>query len=376
MNILALNGGSATLKFKLYKFPDAGSETLLLEGEEEHSGGKGIVPSAQAVVKRCEKHGIDAIGYRIVHGGSTFVEPTLLSPERIETLRGLEFLDPLHNPAEVAMVEAGFRELPHAPGVAVFDTAFHSTLPELAWRYALPRGLTEHQHVRKYGFHGISFSFVSKELLKSQHRPPAGSRIIICHLGSGASICAIKDGASIDTSMGMTPLEGLVMSTRSGDIDPGLLLYLLHSGKLSIDELDDTLNHKSGLLGLSGSSGDVRTLEEAEAKGDSAANMALEIFSYRVCTYIGGYAAALGGADTIAFAGGIGERSPEIREKICWRLKFLGVELSATANAAALGKKPAKITTESSSVQVWVIPTNEELEVSRQSYGVVRSLGQ
>ena len=222
------------------------------------------------------------------------------------------------------MIEAGLRLLPDAPAVAVFDTAFHRTLPDVAWRYALPAELSERLHLRRYGFHGLSHKYVSERLLHHLGRDPAGTRLITCHLGSGASVCALRDGKSVDTSMGLTPLEGLVMGTRSGDVDPGLLLYLLRTQGMTPDGLDDLLNHQSGLKGLAGQS-DVRELEQAADAGDERATLALDIFAYRVRKYIGAYAAALGGLDALAFTGGIGEHSPPMRARICRDLEFLGL---------------------------------------------------
>jgi acetate kinase len=285
-------------------------------------------------------------------------------PEALETLRGLRDLDPLHNPTEVAIIEAGLRLLPGVPTVAVFDTAFHRTLPEIAWRYALPKDLTDRLHLRRYGFHGISYQYVSGRLLTCLQREPEGSRLIVCHLGSGASVCALKDGKSVDTSMGLTPLEGLVMGTRSGDVDPGLLLYLMRTAAMTAETVDDLLNHRSGLLGLSGRSGDVRALEQAAQSGDASAELALELFAYRVCKYIGAYAAALEGVDAVAFTGGIGERSPAMRRRICRRLAFLGLQLDQARNANASGE-PTRISASGAAVQAWVVPTDEERQIAR-----------
>jgi acetate kinase len=363
MNILALNAGSATLKYKLFAMP---AEDVLAEGSLDHPGGDGIVQAAQKAVDQCRSKGIGAVGHRMVHGGSHFARPARVTPEMLAVLRTLRELDPLHNPTEVAMIEAGLRALPSVPAVAVFDTAFHQTMPEVAWRYALPREPADAQGLRRYGFHGISYRYVSERLLECLGRRAVGTRLIVCHLGSGASVCALRDGASVDTSMGLTPLEGLVMGTRSGDIDPGLLLYLLRSRNMTPEALDDLLNHRSGLKGLSGGTGDVRDLETASSTGDDRAALALEIFAYRVRKYIGAYAAALGGIDAIALTGGIGEHSPEMRARITRSLEFLGVRMDAALNQAASGRAASRLTVDDSPTQVWVVPTDEERQIARE----------
>ena len=369
LNILALNAGSATLKYKLFRMAEDGtsSELVLTEGSADHADG--IVQAAEKVIEDCKADGVDVVAHRLVHGGPHFIRPTRVTPEVMGGLRGLRGLDPLHNPNEVAMIEAGLRLLPNAPAVAVFDTAFHHTLPETAWRYAILSDLADRYNLRRYGFHGLSHQYVSGELLKCLHRRPEGTKLIVCHLGSGASVCAVKDGRSIDTSMGLTPLEGLVMGTRSGDIDPGLLLYLLRVAKKTPDEIDDLLNHKSGLLGLSGTSNDVRELEKSAVSGDSKAELALDIFAYRVAKYIGSYAAALEGLDAIAFTGGIGEHSSGIRGRICKRLGFLGLHLDEAKNTQTANQAIC-VTTEQSTIQAWVVPTDEELQMARNTFAL------
>ena len=368
MNILTLNAGSATLKYKLFALPSDNAfnqtETVLAEGAADQAAG-GMIAAAEKVIAECQAHGIDAVGHRVVHGGAAFTQPTRVTPEVLKILHGLGDLDPLHNPTEIAMIETGLRLLPQTPAVAVFDTAFHQTLPELAWRYALPRELSDRFGLRRYGFHGISYQYVSERLLQCLGRGREGTRLIICHLGSGASVCALRDGKSVDTSMGLTPLEGLVMGTRSGDIDPGLLLYLQRSAKMSAETVDDLLNHQSGLLGVAGQS-DVRELEKAATGGDAHAELALELFAYRVCKYIGAYTAALEGLDAVAFCGGIGEHSASMRSRICRRLAFLGLKLDSTRNAA-VGKEAAKVSAEAAAVSVWVIPTDEERQIARET---------
>lgn len=365
MNILTLNAGSATLKFKLFEMP---AERVLAEGSLDHPGGDGLTEAARTAIGKNRALGIDAVGHRVVHGGSRFLAPTRITTASLDALRGLRDLDPLHNPSEVAIIEAGRDALPDVPAVAVFDTAFHQTLPETAWRYALPRELSERFTLRRYGFHGISYRFVSERLLQCLKRDPQSTRLIVCHLGSGASVCALRDGLSVDTSMGMTPLEGLVMGTRSGDVDPGLLLYLLRAGAMTPDALDDVLNHDSGLKGLSGSSGDVRDLDAAAAAGDAPAALALDVFAYRVRKYIGAYAAALGGLDALAFTGGIGEHSAPMRERICRNLGFLGITLDPYANVAS---PSGEVSIGVGPTPVWVLPTDEERQIARETFALL-----
>lgn len=370
MNILALNAGSSTLKYRLFGMP---AENVLADGALDHPGGEGIVEAAQAAIEQCRAQGIDAIGHRVVHGGPRFSEPTRITPEALDDLRALKALDPLHNPTETAMIAAGLRLLPDTPAVAIFDTAFHHTLPDVAARYALPVGLANRLHLRRYGFHGISYQYVSGRLLQCLGREAAGTRLVLCHLGSGASVCAARDGRSVDTSMGMTPLEGLVMGTRSGDVDPGLLLYLLRSHGMTPDQLDDLLNRQSGLKGLSERTGDVRELEQAATNGDARAALALDLFAYRVRKYLGAYAAALGGLDAVAFTGGIGEHSADMRARICQGLEFLGVRLDESRNQQAQGHDPVRIGANNTPVEVWMVPTDEERQIARETFSLLHS---
>ncbi len=356
MNILVLNPGSSSLKSGFYRFPE---ELAIKSGTPAASPAK----TAQDVIKSLGGSTIDAIGVRVVHGGSRFEDPALVDDTILAEIRNLSELAPLHNPLAVAVIEEVRRELPKHPIVAVFDTAFHQTLPPVAFTYAVPSDLG----VRRYGFHGLSYSYIAKRLQTLD----AGPRVIVAHLGNGASVCAIRDGRSVDTSMGFTPLEGLVMGTRAGDLDPGVLLYLLRKGKGETD-LDDLLNHRCGLLALSETSGDVRQLDEAAVAGDQKAEMALDIFAYRVAKYIGSYCVALGGVDAIAFTAGIGEHSSSVRRRICHRLRFLGVELDDAAN---LGTQPGERRISTGSVAVWVIPTNEELEIARGVAKLVTTAG-
>lgn len=408
MNILAVNAGSSTLKMRLYALdgPIAGNgaanETLLADGsvdrigtgeallrvtqqgQPEESRPMSAVSPAEAMEQAIQvltasdesRSGdtlaVDAIGYRVVHGGQTFTEATRITPETLEQLRALNPLAPLHNPVDVSVIEAGLRLLPQTPAVAVFDTAFHHDLPAVTARYALPQDLCEKYQIRRYGFHGISYRYVSGLLLEKMGRTPQGTRLILCHLGSGASVCALRDGRSVDTSMGMTPLEGLVMGTRSGDLDPGLLLYLLKESGMTPDAAEEMLNRRCGLLALSERSADMRDLEKAAEQGDDRAELALESFAYRVRKYIGAYAAALGGLDAVGFTGGIGEHSAAMRTRICRGLDFLGLTLDDARNVAA-GKEPACISEEGRPAQIWMLPTDEARQIVRETYALLQA---
>ncbi len=391
-----LNPGSSTLKFGLYRMPEG---TVWAEGVVDHLGtpagelrltfpdgehppvqkALGELTPAQSVTAALQslpaRTPIDAIGCRVVHGGEQFASATRVTPEVIAAIRSLGALAPLHNPVAAEVLEACQKELPETPIVAVFDTAFHATLPPVARTYALPQDLAEREGLRRYGFHGIAHHAVSEAAREQHHslgRPAA--RCINCHLGNGASVCAMRDGKSVDTSMGMTPLEGLVMGTRSGDVDPGLLLYLLQQEHYTPEMLDDLLNRKSGLLGLSGLSSDVRELTRASEAGDTRAELALEIFAYRVAKTIGAYTVVLEGLDILAFSGGIGEHSALMRARICRPLHFLGVELDAarnTAPEAVAGKDLALLSGDESTAAVWAVPANENRQIAREVWGSV-----
>jgi len=324
MKILVLNPGSSSMKSATYAMP----------GEERVAEGN-----------------VDAVGIRVVHGGSRFETPAIIDDVVLDEIRKLSALAPLHNPLAVQTIEDVRRERNGVPIVAVFDTAFHRTLPNVVSTYAIPQDLG----IRRYGFHGISYAYVSKRLSALN----AGDKLIVAHLGNGASVCAIRGGRSVDTSMGFTPMEGLVMGTRAGDLDPGAILYLLRDGH---SDLDDVLNHQSGLRGISGFSGDVR---ELEASSDPRAQLALDVFAYRAAKYIASYCAVLDGVDAIAFTAGIGEHSASMRQRICDRLRFLDVILDDAANRAPRSDE-RRIST--GRVGVWVIPTNEELEIARATY--------
>lgn len=394
MNIFALNAGSSSLKFALFAI-EGGSETLLLRGAIERMGSEqaqiviagrepipiGAASPTQAAQKlftflQDNKTSdnialLDAVVCRVVHGGSQFTSATWVTAEVLQAIRDLAPLAPLHNPMEADLLEAAQKALPGKPVVAVFDTAFHHTLPPAAFSYALPAELTEKYNLRRYGFHGVSHRYVSGELLREMNKEAAGSSLITCHLGNGASLCAIQNGVSVDTSMGLTPLEGLVMGTRSGDVDPGLIFYLQREAKILPEQLNQILNHESGLRGVSGSSADVRDLEKAAAGGDEKAELALQLFAYRARKYIGAYLAALGECHAIAFTGGIGEHSASVRERICHNLKFLGIALDSDANQSAKGDEAKRISAANSPVSLWVIPTDEERQMARETFALL-----
>lgn len=394
MNVLVLNAGSSSLKFRLLEIDraDAPGAKVLADGLVEKWGtpqaslkltvdgrpperrsvaAESSRDAAEHAIQACVPLGIDAIGHRVVHGGSAYEQPTRITRQVIEGIREVSHLAPLHNGLAIAGMEAGWKVLPKVPAVAVFDTAFHRTLPPIAFQYGLPLAWAEQHGLRRYGFHGISHQYVSGKLIECLGRPAAGTRLITCHLGNGSSLCAIRDGRSIDTSMGMTPMEGLVMGTRSGDIDPGLVLHLLDAMKMTAQEVDDLLNRRGGLLGLSERSGDVRDLERAAHAGDPHAALALEIFAYRARKYLGAYAAALGGLDAVAFAGGIGEHSAGTRKRIVQGLEFLGIRLDDARNQSASPSEPARIGTDDARVALWVVPTDEELQIARGVFAVL-----
>jgi acetate kinase len=315
---------------------------------------------------------IEAVGCRVVHGGASLTQPTRVDADVLKAIRDLTPLAPLHNPIDADVLEAALEMAPDAAVVAVFDTAFHSTLPVEASTYALPRSLIQKHGLRRFGFHGIAHRYSSERLIEQLGRGPEGTRLITCHLGSGCSICAIKDSRSVDTSMGFTPLEGLVMGTRSGDVDPGLLLYLMQTASMSAAELDDVLNHESGLKGLSNRSADLRDIEKAADEGDKLAEEALQVFAYRVRKYIGAYAAVLGGVDALAFSGGIGEHSARMRALICCDLEFLGLTVDQERNRAVAGNEPMKISADAFAASIWVVPSDEELQIARETHALLQ----
>jgi acetate kinase len=382
--VLTMNRGSATLKSTLYEVAgDVGNRAeALLSISVAYSGtvsarlkitdasdgalldapvaGRSSNAALEMMFAWLDEHkylaGLAAAGHRLVHGGARYHDPQRITPEFLSELEKLVPLDPDHLPAAIHGIQFVAKKFPKLTQVACFDTAFHSSLPTVAKMYALPRRFYD-EGVRRYGFHGLSFEYIVGELRKLDAKL-AARRVIVAHLGSGASMVALEDGKSVDTSMGFTPLQGLVMSARSGDVDPGLLLYLLAEKKMSAKETGTLLNKQSGLLGVSGTTGDMRELQE-KSKQDSHAAEAIDLFCYRAKKYIGAYAAALGGLDALVFTGGIGEHAPAIRERICSGLDFLGIRLDAPRNSA----NAPVISATDSRVNVRVIQTNEDLMI-------------
>ena len=316
---------------------------------------------------------ISAVGHRVVHGGSIFLKPTLITDEVIKVLREYSYLAPLHNPHNLAGIEAARKIFPGVPQVAVFDTSFHQTIPERAYLYPIPYEFYLKYGVRKYGFHGISCQYVSTRCSEILGKPLNELRLIICHLGNGVTICAVDGGKSIDTSMGLTPLGGVMMGTRCGDLDPGVIFYLLRETGIEAEELNRILNNRSGLLGISGVSNDIREILSRAEKGDVRCRLAIDMFTYRIKKWIGAYAAALGGFDALIFTAGIGENSPHIRSMVCEGLDFMGVELDEEKNAKAIGTE-AVISKNSSRVKILVIPTDEEKLIAYETMKIVKGL--
>jgi len=389
--ILVVNCGSSSIKYKLFDADSLkgvssglleriGSRPAFLRHETSGASAKREVDVSNhrqglelilRVLLEAEPKAIGsleeivAVGHRVVHGGDSFFESILVDEKVLEALRKWSHLAPLHNPPNIAGIEAARSLLPRVPQVAVFDTAFHQTMPGTAYLYAIPFELYEKLGIRRYGFHGTSHKYVAQKAAEIIGEPIEKLRIITCHLGNGCSITAVKNGRSIDTSMGFTPLEGLVMGTRSGDIDPSIVFYLIGEG-FSPREVEDMLNKKSGLLGVSGVSNDIRDVEREAEAGSKRARLALEIFAYRAKKYIGAYAAALGGFDVLVFTGGIGENDPLMRRMICENMGFLGLEIDEEANRSTVGKTGV-ISGEQSRVRVLVIPTDEELAIAEET---------
>jgi acetate kinase len=363
--ILVLNAGSSSLKYEVI---DLAAPDERVGGIVERIGEPGSpVPdhaaAARTVLDSLGDRAPDAVGHRIVHGGTRFVEPTLIDDDVEAGIEALVDLAPLHNPPGLAGIRAARAVLPDVPHVAVFDTAFHATLPDHAAAYAIDPAVAAEAGIRRYGFHGTSFRMVSRAAAQFLDRPLEELRLIVLHLGNGASACAISGGVSIDTTMGLTPLEGLVMGTRSGDLDPGVLLHLGRLGR-SVDEIDDLLNRRSGLLGMAGSN-DLRDVTSAAEAGDAAAVLAIEVMLHRLRKYLGAYAAELGGVDAVVFTAGIGENAGWLRARAVERLGFLGIAVDAHRNAHGAGAR--RISPDGAPVEVLVIPTDEELEIAEQT---------
>jgi len=370
-SVFVINTGSSSIKYRVVE--PVGGDTLA-GGIIDRIGepGSDTADHAQALVKirrRLAGTPIDAVGHRIVHGGSLFTAPVLIDDDVERGIESLAPLAPLHNPPGLLGIRAARAALPDVPQVAVFDTAFHATLPDEASTYAIDRDLAKRHGIRRYGFHGTSYRYVSARAAQHLGRPLEELRIVVLHLGNGASAAAIQGGRSIDTSMGMTPLEGLVMGTRSGDLDPAILPYLHRVAGMSFADIDELLNRRSGLLGLSGTS-DMRATSAAATAGSDAAALALDVYVHRLRHYIGAYAAQLGGLDVLVFTGGVGENSPLIRARSLERFGFLGIALDSDANASGTGERT--VSARESAVAVLVIPTDEELEIARQAAELLR----
>lgn len=358
MKVLALNAGSNTLRYKLVEVGPA--ERTMAEGSVDQVKGDKAIAAANKAIADCASRGVDAIGVRVVHGGESLTAPVRVDDSVLTKLKSITSLAPLHLPTDIAILEAALDAAPAVPTVAVFDTAFHETLPEVARRYALPDDAGA--LARRFGFHGLAHRFASAALPALVGRPLP--RVVSLHLGGGASACAVRNGQSVDTSMGLTPLEGLVMSTRCGDLDPGVVLELFRHGR-TVEQVEELLYKRSGLLGLSGSSGDIRDLEPAAASGDTRAELALGATAYRVRKYVGAYAAALSGLDGVVVHGALAENSPTFRARVLAGLEFLGVEMSVETNRAAGPEKPARLSPHGARVEVWVVPADEERQIAR-----------
>ena len=395
MNVLVINCGSSSLKFQLI---NSDTEAVLAKGLCERIGIDGrltyqpasgekettdkpmpthteaiqfvinaLTDADTGVVASLDE--IGAVGHRVVHGGEKFASSALITEEMIKAVEECNDLAPLHNPANLIGIRACQELMPNVPMVGVFDTAFHQTMPEKAYMYGLPYEYYDRYKVRRYGFHGTSHSFVSKRTAEFLGRAYDDTKTIVCHLGNGASICAVLNGKSVDTSMGLTPLEGLVMGTRSGDVDPGALEFLAKKEGFDITGLLNMLNKKSGVHGLSGISSDFRDLAAGAEAGNKQAQIAIEVFAYRVAKYVGSYVAAMNGVDAIAFTAGIGENDGSIREKVCSYLGYLGITIDKEANSKR--GEEIVISTADSKVKVLVIPTNEELAIARETVALV-----
>lgn len=399
MKILVLNCGSSSVKYKLidsdskkvlaeggvekiglpdsflkFKRPDGSKETLTIEMPTAKEAVKNVLDiltdPKEGVIKSLNE--IDAVGHRVVHGMEWFNKSVLITPEVIEKVKECYSVAPLHNPANVTGIEAISAIIPDVPQVAVFDTAFHQTMPAKAFMYALPYEAYEKYGVRRYGFHGTSHRYVSARACEFLGLPYEKQRIITCHIGNGASITAIKDGKSVDTSMGLTPTEGLMMGTRVGDVDPGAIVYMMEREGLDAAGVSKLINKRSGVAGVSEISSDMRDIEDAIERGEEKAILALDMYEYRILKYIGAYAAVLGGVDVIVFTGGVGENQTSTRAKICEQLAFMGVTFNAEANKVR--GEEIEISGADSKTHVVVIPTDEELMIAEDTSAIVKEL--
>ena len=394
MNILIINAGSSSLKYQLMD-PETGvvsakglCERIYIDGRLTHKVGDKkvvkdipmpthseaiqavlaiLVDPVEGVINSTDE--IDAVGHRVLHGGMEFFDSCIINDEVIAAIEKCIPLGPLHNPANLMGIRACQAVMPNTPQVAVFDTAFHMTMPPVAYRYAIPTEYYKNDSIRRYGFHGTSHKYVTKRAIELMGRKEM--KLVNCHLGNGSSLSAVKDGKCQDTSMGLTPLAGVPMGTRSGDLDPAVVQFVMNKYGMSADECLNMLNKKSGVLALSGVSSDFRDIEDGAAAGNEDCALALDKFAYEVRKYVGSYAAALGGLDCLVFTAGVGENSPEMRERICEGLGFLGVKLDPQKNAVR-GKETI-ISADDSKVTVWVIPTNEELMIAQDTADLVKA---
>ena len=396
MKILVLNSGSSSLKYQLIEME---TETVLAKGNFERVGQSNsflthkvgdckhkferpvsnhekaikfvltrLLSNQYGVIKSVDE--IDAIGHRVVHGGEKYTDPIVITPEVLNGLKSIVDLAPLHNPASISGMEACMNIMPGKLNVAVFDTGFHKTIPEESYIYPIPYKYYEKYKIRRYGFHGISHEYVANRVAKLVNKPLQELKVINCHLGQGASICAIKNGVSVDTSMGFTPLGGIPMGTRSGDLDPSVVTYIAKYRNHTPDEMDEILNKKSGVYGISEVSVDFRDIEAEALEGNVNALMALDNFAYNVAQFIAKYAVSMGGVDIITFTAGVGEKDPKERRKICDYLNFLGVKLDEDRNNTFVNCE-GKISTDDSSIDVYVVPTNEELLIARDTLSML-----
>lgn len=397
MNILVLNCGSSSVKYKLieikankvlaeggvekiglhdafikFKIADGSKKNISLNISDHNGAIKAILDILTSVDYGCIKsfNEIDAVGHRVVHGGEKFNKSVLIDNEVIEKIKQCYSIAPLHNPVNMAGIDAITEILPNVPQVAVFDTAFHQTMPPESYMYALPYEYYKNDGVRRYGFHGTSHRYVSRRVCDFLGVDYTTQKIITCHIGNGGSITAVMNGKSIDTSMGLTPVEGLMMGTRCGDVDPGALTFLMEKHHLSAADMQNIINKKSGVAGFSEISSDMREIDEAIAQGNERAKLALKMYEHRITKYIGAYAAEMGGVDIIVFTGGVGENQQATRYNVCTTLGFMGVEIEAAVNAEVRGRE-AVISTPESRVKVVVIPTDEEYMIARDTEAIV-----
>jgi acetate kinase len=399
MKIIVLNCGSSSIKYQLFDMTnqqaiakglidkiglhgsyikhETKGETVTLEGEIiDHQAGieymLGILTSKKrGSLKSFEE--IDAVGHRVVHGGEKFNNSVLITEEVIQQITEVIDLAPLHNPPNLRGILAMKELLPAVPQVSAFDTAFHQTMPEYAYMYAIPYSLYIKYSIRRYGFHGTSHRYVSKRAAEILGKDIKDLKLITCHLGNGASITAVDKGISVDTSMGLTPVEGLIMGTRTGDLDLGVLTFIMNKEGINIQAANTLINKHSGMLGITGISSDMREIEKAAINGNERAKLGLNMYHYRIRKYIGAYAAAMGGLDAVIFTGGIGENAPDSRKEICKDLSFLGIDFDDAKNAGLRGKEMT-ISRESSKVKILVVPTNEELVIAQDTELIVKNL--